>query len=359
MRHIGRHWGERLGGLVVAGGLGIGLGLGLGACAERPSEPERTGAAAAAERAAERPSDGRVLLAWGSGPGALGYRAPGFERVAEGPSALALAPDGSVLVLDRLAGRIARVGAGGALETFASVPEDAEDVAVGPDGAVVAWSPLRAQAWLFEAAGAAAGELALSRSLREVVGLELGASRRVAARTAYQELVDLGSPAAPTPLEVGLAGKREGAFVDDAGRGLAARVSRGTAELWVVLQAGPAATGAAASPGRRAEPVARHAIPGAVDAARVVGRSGDIACLRLERVVAEPAVAVTRRAVCLDARDGALVLDVELPPPGTYLPRRELAVGPAGLVHGRPTADGLELVRHVLPADLARAEVSR
>jgi len=93
----------------------------------------------------------------------------------------------------------------------------------------------------------------------------------------------------------------------------------------------------------------RHPLAEDVSAARLVGRSGNVACLRLERVISTPEVAVQRWALCIDAVTGEIVLERALPDVGLYLPRRELAVGGGYLAFIRPTADGLDLQRWPLP----------
>jgi len=121
-------------------------------------------------------------LAWGPNEGDMRVQQPGFEQVAQGPSAVAVAGDGAVLILDRLGGRVARVGLDGSVRTLAAVPVDAEDLAVGPDGAFAALSMLRATAWIHDSSGAPAGEVKLPRELRELVSVELGGRRPRLAR---------------------------------------------------------------------------------------------------------------------------------------------------------------------------------
>ena len=72
------------------------------------------------------------LLSWGGGHGQAGYSPASPERLAEGPSAVAVGPAGEVVLLDRLNDRVLRI-AGGQISAAASVPRDAEDLAVGPE----------------------------------------------------------------------------------------------------------------------------------------------------------------------------------------------------------------------------------
>ncbi len=279
-------------------------------------------------------------VSWGTGPNELTATQRGFDQVAEGPSAIALEADGSALLLDRLAGRIVRMDAAGRTRPLAAVASDAEDLAVGPDGAIVAYSPLRATAWLFEPNGQPAGEVTVPRALRDILQLELGPSRVVRARTGYQELLDIGSPVAPLPLPVILHSKREGAVLLADGRGLSAQVLDGRAELVVQNQANAA--------GRSTVHV-RHVAYEPASAARVIGISGRIACLRIEHATAAPAVSVERHAVCLDITSGETVLEQALPAPGLYLPRRELAMGGGYLAFMLPSEGGLLVQRWAIP----------
>ena len=93
----------------------------------------------------------------------------------------------------------------------------------------------------------------------------------------------------------------------------------------------------------------RHPLAEDVSAARLVGLLGNVACLRLEKVTSTPEITVERRAVCVDAISGDIVVEHELADVGLYLPRRELAVGGGYLAFIRPTAAGLELKRFALP----------
>ena len=286
-------------------------------------------------------------LGWGESNGTLKLQPQGVERPANGPTAVAVASDGALLVLDQLAGRVVRVAPDGSLRTLAEVPADAEDLAVGPEGAFAVWSPLRATAWVHRPSGAPAGEVKLPRVLRDVVGIELGRSLVVEARTGYQERLSIGGPAAPRSLVETLHSKREGAAMLPDGSGLLVKVSEDTAELLVMGQAVAR---------QRAEVIARHQLPGSVSAARVVGSHGATACLRLEEVTSSPQIAVQRRALCVDARSGEVLLDEALPDVGVYLPKRELAVGAGYLAFIHPSADGLQLTRWRLPHTASAAK---
>ena len=331
--------------------LAISLGASIAGCegAVMPGSDTPPEAHAIAGASAATVQTGELLVPWGSDTGSFSRTQRDAERPGEGPSALAIAADGSLFVLDRLAGRIAAIAEDGSARTFAAIASDAEDLATGGD-ALVAYSFLRARAWIIDAQGRPAGELALPRELRDLVSVELGASRRVLARTAYQELLDVGGPSAPAALEVILASKLEGAARLPDGRGVAAHASTSAVELWVM---------GGASDGRHAEPSARFTVPRAATAARVVGVDGSIACLRVEQVDDGAVLHVERRAVCIDTHDGAVALDEALPPAGSYLPRRELAVGAGLLAFMHPTDDGLSIRRYSLrprPSSTAGAE---
>jgi hypothetical protein len=272
-------------------------------------------------------------LAWGHGAGEVGLRPALPEARAWGPPAVAVAPSGEVLVLDALNARVLAVGARGeARVAAAGIAIDAEDLAVGADQALAVFSSLQARTWLFEPDGTPAGSVALDRAFRHMTGLSIGPSRQLAFRSAYQETFRIGSPSAPLDLASSLASKREGAFLLADGRGVAVRAAGGRASLLVVDN--PA--------DRRSTVVTAYDLPGAVDAAQLVGLSGTTACVRTERLDAAPTVVVHRRAVCLDVRSGRVTLDRALAVPGIYQPRHELALGGSpprlAMVHATPDA---------------------
>lgn len=328
-----------------------------GCTTDIPPEPGSAGASEAlhaasspgAERSRETPvaspatpGDSEVRLERGTGPTRVALRDRGHETVAMGPSAVAVAPDGAVLLLDRLNGRVLTVDLErGTTRSFAATPEDAEDLAADAHGAVATFSPVRARAWLYGPGGEPAGELAVPRAFRQVQGIGLGASRQVALRTALQETFVIGSPAAPLPLATALGTHREGAAFLGDGTGVS-----------VALRSGGATTGlrhgapelVLQEPGVRGEAAPRVALDAeGVSSARVIGADGERVCVRLETVTSTPEVQVTREARCVEARTGQSVLRVTLPPPGLYVPRTELAMGAGKLVLLHPTAEGVTL----------------
>lgn len=331
--------------------VGLVASLGLAACGREPGEA--AGEARAAARTEARQS---ARIRWGSGPQEVGYRPKATEIGAEGPSSVAVHGD-AVYVLDRLNERVVQIAfqAANPVRIAAAVPRDAEHLAAGPDGSLLAWSPLRATAWLRSPSGEPAGEIAIHRALRDVQAIELLGSHRVRATTMLQEAIDLGSPRAPLDLPAALRTKREGAAFLPDGRGVAVRRTEGrTAELLVY------ADNHAGARESRTTVALRHRLDGAIDAARIVGSAGAIVCMRIERVTSAPAVEVTREARCIDAETGAAVLRASLPSPGAYTPHEELAVGqsPPSLAAITPEEGGLLVQRWPLPATKV-AEVKR
>jgi len=279
------------------------------------------------------------LVAWGNGSAEVGGTPRGTERMAEGPTAVAVGPDGAPYVLDRLNGRVLRVTSR-AVETVAAVPVDSEDLAVAADSAtgvvLAAWSPVRARVWL-RAGGQEVGRVTVPRVLRLARGIALVGSRQVLVRNAHQETYRLGSPAAGRTLAAVLRSKREGAFflADGSGVQVRRRVADGRAEVLVL------------GAGERTTVTRRILLDDVVMAVRLVGVAAGHLCLRLEKAdnAATRGIGVRREALCLRVDDGAEVLRKALPPPGRYLPRRDLAVGgsPARLVFMHPTSAGLDL----------------
>jgi hypothetical protein len=259
----------------------------------------------------------QIVLPWGTGPAEVGLDPGGREHLAQGVSAVAVDRAGRVHLLDRLNGRVLRIAAGG-LQVATRTEPDGEHLALGPDDAIAVFSPWRSRVRI-SADGRAAGELAVPRELRHVLGISLGASRRVGARTALQETFVVGSPSLPQTLPAVLMSKREGAFTLRDGSGVAVRrLSDGRPEVMLLRTA------------ERTHVVARHALPERVLAAQLIGAVNDLVCARLEIEAGRaPAgeLRVQRRLVCLDAVSGTRVLERELAPPGLYLPVEELAVG--------------------------------
>jgi hypothetical protein len=281
------------------------------------------------------------LLSWGDGPTGVGLRPSRLEQPAQGPSAVAVGPGGEAYLLDRLNRRVLQATEK-ATSVAAQVPEDAEDLAVGPDGALAAYSPLRARVWLFEA-GVPAGEIAVDRALREIQGFCLGASRQVSVHNAYQETYLLGSPSVPQTLSSVLLTKRKGAFLQADGTGVAV-LRRADGHPEVLLHRTE----------ERTRVVKSHLLPEKVLAARLVGVADEVACLRLEQALAGPAFFVERRVICLDLGSGARRWEQALPAPGLYLPRRELALGgsPPRLVFIRPEEKGLRVHSWAIPTSV-------
>lgn len=275
-----------------------------------------------------------LFVPWGEPANGLGFRATVPDFPGEGIASVAIAPDGATWLLDRLHGRIVRLDERGRIERTVDVAPDAEELAIGPDGVLAAYSPLRARVWLFDENGPA-GEVAVPRDFEEVVGISVGASRQVSLSTGYQETHLLGSPSVPQTLASMLAGKREGAAFLADGAGISVvRNEDGRAELLVLVRGE-----------ERTVERARHLLGTGVLAARVVGAAGNVACARVEREAKAVPLKVERRVICLDANTGARVVDEALAAPGPFLPRRELAVGgePARLVHVVAEKTGLRV----------------
>jgi hypothetical protein len=309
--------------------------------------PESADALAAAISGADAPTAEGRLLPWGDGPTEVSLEPAAFERLAEGPSAVAVGPDGAVFLLDRLNGRVLRLTAGGA-QVAADVPEEAMDLAVGPDNALAAYSPFMARVWIYQPDGRFMGEVGVPREIRLARGIRLINSRRAVLHTADQATHLLGSPSAPLRLPEVLHSRRSGEYQLDSGLGVTVELD--AERRPVVSLREPRGSG-------RAE--RSFTLPEAVSAARIVGVSGSIACLRLERAEDGPPISVARSAVCIDLTSGDGILERALPPPGLYLPRRELALGgdPPALVFIHPEREGLRV--HAWPVSEAAERRAR
>jgi hypothetical protein len=280
------------------------------------------------------------LVRYGDQPGQVGFRPASSDFPGDGVASVAVAPDGAIWLLDRLNARLVRVGSAESFEVGA----DAEDLAIGADGVIAAYSPLRAKVWFYEA-GRYAAEVPVPRQIEEVVGIELGRSRQVLVRTSYQQVLSIGSPSIPQLFQAALATARDGAFLLSAGRGVSARVTGDLSEF-VVLERGDG----------RAVERAKHSLGPNVLSARVIGVAGETACARLEADAGGKPFKVARRLACVDVRTGERLVDEALPDRGPWLPRRELAVGGSRpvIVHLAPSPEGLRVRVRALPAGGAR-----
>ena len=106
-------------------GAGICL-LAVSAGCQSPSDTAARTTEPATEQAQNALTTEDHRLSWSD----LTLRPKGFDQLAEGPSAVAVAADGSTLLLDRLGARIVAVGADGASRELATVDPDVEDIAV-------------------------------------------------------------------------------------------------------------------------------------------------------------------------------------------------------------------------------------
>jgi hypothetical protein len=283
------------------------------------------------------------LVAWGEGPAELGLRAAVPERAAFGAPAVAVSARGEVFVLDAVKQRIVRVGR--EVSAVATVPRDADDLAVSADGAFAVRRAMSPKILVLDPAGQRIGEVD-AQGLGDVDSLALGASRRVVVRTAFQETFQLGSPSAPQLGEAIARSRKVGADLLANGDGVVVLAHDGAAELRVVAQA----------QGEEGHAEARATWPlGRATSAHVVGLSGHVACLRLEHVdtASSGPLSVTREALCLDTASGATVLRADLDAPGLYVPRRELTFASGRLVFAHPEKEGLRVTTWVVPTSVA------
>ncbi len=290
------------------------------------AKSEKTGAT----RAALNGQAVSQRIAFGDDASQLGFRPAFRESQPLGAPAVAVGAGGQVYVLDALHERVIKATKGDVVPV-AKVPRDADDLAIGPDGAIAVRRSTKPEVLVFAPNGEAVGKVDVS-AVEAVDGINLGTSRRVIVTNAFQETFLVGSPAMPQTKASVLAGKREGAAMIDATTGVTTvRRDDGQLELRVV-QAGV----------DRTTTLGAFSL-GAGDAARVVGASKGVACVRIEHVAqtTEGALSVDREAACLDVKTGREVFRTRLPAAGAYLPRRELTYSNNVLAFARAEADGL------------------
>ncbi len=245
----------------------------------------------------------------------VGFVPAARDQAARGAPAIAVDGGGHVFVLDAVNGRVLRKE-GGELLTIAEVPRDADDLAIGPDGAIAVRRSVKPEVLVLDAGGRRVGVVDTS-AVPDADGIALARSRRVIVTTPFQERFSLGSPAMPQLPAAILASKTEAPIAG-------VRTDDGELEL----RAGDARVSL-----------------GKGDAVRIVGIEGDVACARIEHVGTdtEGAVLTRREAACTDVRAKRTLFRRELPPPGAYLPRRELAFAGGVLAFARVTDAGVEI----------------
>ena len=286
-----------------------------------------------------------VVLAWGAGHGEVGLRPAKPHQPADGVTSVALAADGSTLLLDRVNHRVVRLGPSGSTSdawVLTGAPPDAEDLAVAQDGAIGLYSPLRARLWVHEGTQVIA-EVDVPRGLRELVSIDFGPSRLVLARTAHQETYRLGSPSTPQTLPSVLQSKREGAFELPDGAGVATKLDAQQRPVLIVIENGK----------DRARVLRSFSVSGKpVLSARVVGVQDGVACVRIEHEHPGSVIQTSRSVACLDTTSGSKVLESDLGlVDDVYVPRRSFAMGgsPARLVFMQPRSDGLHVTTWAVP----------
>ncbi|MFO0592448.1 MAG: hypothetical protein U0441_33200 [Polyangiaceae bacterium] len=322
----------------------IGAAAVLAGCsADPPRAGQSTGEARSASVTAAWESK---TLPWGAGSGEVAIRKGAPDFPAEGPSSVAVAPNGEVLILDRWNERVIGLSPEGAVTTRAAVPSDVEHLAVSPASvpgfALAAWSPLHGKVTLLDRAGASLGEVAIPRELTDTARIEVGLSHRVAAVSAYQETVQLGSPRAPLDLAAASRTRKEGAAFLADGRGVAALVTGGSGQIVVY---------AADKLGDDEKPPVAWTYPisGSVSSVRVIGAVGKAICARLERVTQASTgpLSVDREVLCVEAGSSRVLLQRALGRPGIAAVHEDLAVGgePLSVAYIRPDESGLHVER--------------
>lgn len=263
----------------------------------------------------------------------LGYRASVPEHLAMGAPAVAVAPNGRVLVLDALKGRVVRMVKGEISPVVENLPKDVDDLAVGPDGAFAVRRSVKPEVLVFAPDGKKIGAVDTS-AVETTDAIALGLSRRVIVTSPFQETFSFGSPSFPQLPEAVLHGKREGVAFLASGEGIVGvRRESGALELRVVSQ------------GDQEHRIVKSIALGEGSSVRVVGSNGSVVCARIEHASqgADGALQVDREAACVDVTTEQTLLRTKLPAVGTYVPRRELAFSGSTLVHMRPTDEGLDI----------------
>lgn len=311
--------------------MALALGVGAWGCGRSTEEH------AASSQGALSPSSTAFFLPWGAGDAHVGLRPNARDHLAQGPAAVVVTDAGHVLVLDGVNRRVLELAPDGKARTARpSLPADADDLALAPNGSIAIFGALtRDVSFLDERVS---GVVHVPTTFVDVDRVAVGPSRRVSFRTAFGETFTLGSPSFPLPLDVVLASKKEGAAILADGSGVRAVVTHD--------ETGAHAALVRTHVGETGETRTMRTFTLDADAVHVEGASGAIVCARLEHVAADgDAIAVKREAVCVDMDRGRETMRVDLGAPGLYVPRGELAVGgsPPLLAFAHPEDDGLRV----------------
>jgi hypothetical protein len=269
-----------------------------------------------------------IVLPWGDAEGEIGLIPPAEERIATGPSSLAVGPDGTLWVLDAVNARLVHLSRRGDwLESIPS-PSEADDLAVGPDGRLYVLSLMNRQVAVIQPNGPTE-TVSFSMALRLIAGIQLDERGHVLLQNAYQETFDLGRPGAwvgwPGLLHTKIEGipgvsggpRLQAALIDGSAALVTPSRGQGVGDTWPL----PETEGVASVRLLDSEP----------DGGAVVL----LEWFRDDRVA--------RSVRWLDPQ-GRPVTEQELPSAPMTFPFRELAVGPSGFLHQLyPQPDGLHI----------------
>lgn len=322
-------------------------------------------------RDSEMGRDYRLTLPWGEAPDGMGLFIPPGEGAVEGPSDVRALPGGSILVLDRFNGRVVEVYPSGGMDNAALVSRDAVHLENGPDRGLGVYSRLRSTVFLYDEHGTPAGELKVSRRIREIRGFNIGPSREITVHTAFQSRYELGNPESPRHIHAILRNPLDGTFPDSDGAGLAVMLNEKGFSLLEIEPKQDASSSLAVSvaeppsSGRKMERT--HRIWGMdedVSSVRLVGRADGIVCMRLEKARSaigednDNQVTVEREVLCVDMVTENVLLRRTLPPVGIYLPGRDLVMGtdPIRVVHIETATDGLKIYSWAVALNPERRE---
>lgn len=269
-----------------------------------------------------------ALLEAGQGPGQVTLRHGNEEVAPGGPTAAALAPNGTLAVADPSGERIVLIAADGTPLLPISAPH-VDHLAFTPEGDLAYLSRVTSRAHVVSQGGEPLRRVDLPVTMRWASGLRLDVSGELILETGYQESVPLASTRMTAELVEGIAGRN----------GLHYRTLRRGGEATIeILRAKPDLEGRAVVLDRLDVEVARG--PGSLT---FVGASGEGEIFVLiHDVVSSSPVTVTRR-IRKYSPSGQLLAEVE-PPRGMYAPAHSLSMTPdSEVLILRPIREGVEL----------------
>ena len=271
-----------------------------------------------------------VVLGWGRASREVGLLIGASERLPFGPQSIAVAPDGSVWILDPHGRRLVHLDPQGAWLDPQPCPPGATDLTVDRQGRPVVLSRVNRRVSVI---GPPDHEVAVPAPIRHVTGVLPGADDHVLIATAHQETFDLGRPGDWIDWPQLLVTRRTGIPGRSAGPRVQAMLRDGRALLLYPNQSG--------SPDDRSETEVPLAKTEGVASVVVLDSLPDRSTIVLLEWFVDGRV---ERTIRLNDADGVAVREVRVPSSPLFFPFREFAPAAGStILQLYPQEDGLHI----------------